>query len=270
MKSIDQVLYLAGVARSGSSWVGQIIASHPAVCFRFQPLFSYEFKGRVDEDSLGDDYRQLFRDMGMSQGEFLRQGDKRASGEYPSSIESGDESILAFKENRYQSIIAPMLRKVPELKVIGLVRHPCAVLNSWRKNSKEFPIGADFSQEWRHGMCKNSGPEDYFGYYRWKEVSHLYLDLADQFPDRVLVQRYEDLVSNPNMAAEAMLHFCGLDYTQEVSSFVEESTSFHHESYYAVYKNASVAIKWREEMPEDIVKEIYADLRDTRLEQFIL
>ncbi|ESQ14155.1 MAG TPA: sulfotransferase [Chromatiaceae bacterium] len=269
MKSIERILFLAGVARSGSSWVGQILASHPQVCFRFQPLFAYEFKGRVDEDSSKEDFGRLFRDMGMSAGRFLRQEDKMASGEYPARYESGDETILAFKENRYQSLIAPMLRKVAELRLIGLVRHPCAVLNSWRKNTKEFPAGADFQKEWRHGMCKNSGPEDYFGYYRWKEVSHLYLDLADQFPDRVLVQRYEDLVENPAAGSEAMLRFCGLDYAPEVAAFVEESTSSHHESYYAVYKNASVAVKWREEMPEEIVEEIYADLRGTRLEQFL-
>lgn len=34
-------------------------------------------------------------------------------------------------------------------------------------------------------------------------------------------------------------------------------------------KNASVAVQWREEAPKDIVEEIYADLRGTRLEQFL-
>lgn len=192
---------------------------------------SCEFKGRVNEDSSTEDFVRLFRNIGTSVGGFRRQEDKMASGEYPERHESGDETILAFKENRYQSMIAPMLRKVPERRLIGLVRHPCAVLNSWRKNAKEFPTRSDFRKEWRHGMCKNSGPEDYFGCFRWKEVSHLYLDLADQFPDRVLVQHYEDLVENPAVGSEAMLPFCGLDYAPEVAAFVEESISSHHDSY---------------------------------------
>ena len=70
-----------------------------------------------------------------------RQKDKIISDAYARNVESADEAMLAVKKNRYQSFIAPMLRKVPELRVIGLVRHPCAVLNSWRKNSKEFPEG---------------------------------------------------------------------------------------------------------------------------------
>lgn len=269
MNTFEKIIYLASVARSGSSWVGQILASHPQICFRFQPLFSYEFKGRVNEDSSTDQLRLFFRDLGMSAGGFLQQEDKIVTGEYPENHETGNETILAFKENRYQSIIAPMLRRIPELRVIGLVRHPCAVLNSWRKNAKEFPEGADFMKEWRHAMCKNSGPQDYFGYYKWKEVSNLYLDLFDQFPDRVLVLSYEKLVENPVEGSKAILQFCGVDSASEVDKFVAESTSSHHDSYYAVYKEASVAVKWREEMPEEIVREIYADLRDTRLERFL-
>lgn len=269
MNKFERIIYLASVARSGSSWVGQILASHPQICFRFQPLFSYEFKGRVNEDSSTEQLRLFFRELGMSVGGFLQQEDKMVTGEYPKRHESGNESILAFKENRYQSMISPMLRRVPELRVIGLVRHPCAVLNSWRKNSKEFPEGADFLNEWRHGMCKNSGPQDYFGYYKWKEVSNLYLDLFDQFPDRVLVLSYEGLVENPVSGSEVILQFCGVDPSPKVDEFVVESTSSHMDSYYAVYKKASVAVRWRDEMPAEIVREIYADLRGTRLEQFL-
>ncbi|WP_077529035.1 sulfotransferase family protein [Vreelandella utahensis] len=269
MKSIEKILYLGGVARSGSSWVGQILASHPKICFRFQPLFAYKFKGRVNEDSSKEDFEKLFIDMAMSSDDFLCQEDKKLSGEYPGFTENGKETVLAFKENRYQSVIGPMLRRVPGMQLIGLIRHPCAVLNSWRKNPKEFPLGSDFRKEWRHGMCKNSGPEDYFGYLKWKEVSHLYLDLAEQHPERVLVQRYEDLVNNPLASSEHMFQFCGLDYAPEVAAFVQESTSSHQESYYSVYKNPYVAVKWRQEMPQDIVDEIYEDLRGTRLEQFL-
>jgi hypothetical protein len=46
-----------GCPRSGTSWLGQIFNSAPAVQYRYQPLFSYEFKdwfGRhgIDEASL--------------------------------------------------------------------------------------------------------------------------------------------------------------------------------------------------------------------------
>ena len=269
MKTIDRIVYVAGVARSGTSWMGQILASHPKVCFRFQPLFSHNFRGRVDEDSSKEEFERLFIDMAISRDAFLFQDDKKLSGDYPEFAENGDERVLAVKENRYQSIIAPMLRRVSGMQLIGVIRHPCAVLNSWRKSPKEFPPEANFQKEWRHGGCKNSGPQDYFGYLKWKEVSHLYLDLAEQYPARVLIQRYEDVVDNPFARCAHMLEFCGLDYAPEVQAFLKESTSLHRESYYSVYKSPFVAVKWRHEMPENIVDEIYNDLRGTRLEQFL-
>ena len=67
----------------------------------------------------------------------------------------------------------------------------------------------------RFGACKNSGPEDYFGYYKWKEVANLYLDLAAQYPMRACVVRYEDLVSDRMNGCRQMLEFVGLDFAQQ-------------------------------------------------------
>lgn len=269
MKNLQHIIYIASVARSGSSWLGQILAAHPQVCYRFQPLFSYELKGRVDEDSSMEEFNQLFLDMVSIKDGFLLQLDKYKSGEYPPNYESNRETTLVFKENRYQSVLAPMLRRVPNLQAIGLVRHPCAVLNSWRHNSSEFPEDANFESEWRHGLCKNLGPQDYFGYFKWKEVANMYMDLSEQFPDRFYLQHYEKLVDEPVKCSQSIFSFCGLNYDVEVEEFVKASVSSHNESYYAVYKNPSVAVKWRDEMPPYIVEEIKTDLRGTRLEQFL-
>ena len=270
MKSLDKIIYIAGVARSGTSWLGQILASHPAVCFRFQPLFSYEFKGRIDEDSSAEELQKFLKDLSGSDTSFLRQQDKVYSGDYPLISETGNEVVLAFKENRYQSVIGPMLRRVPNLRVLCVIRHPCAVLNSWRKNPSEFPLGADFNKEWRHGMCKNLGPQDYFGFFRWKEVCHLYLDLIDQLPDRVCLVHYEKLAENPINQVTSILEFCGLEMEPQVQRFLDKSVSSQNENYYSVFKKAQlVASRWKDEMPPGIVDEIYAELQGTRLERFL-
>lgn len=263
------VICLAGVARSGTSWIGQVLASHPSVRFRFQPLFSYEFKGRVSEDSTTNEFRVFFSELGRPQQGFLRQDDKVEVGDYPRTFENGSEPVLVFKENRYQSVFGPMLRRVPEFRLVGLVRNPCAVLNSWRANPKEFPAGADFSKEWRHATCKNRGPEDCFGFYRWKEVANSYLDLQSQLPDRVKVVRYEDVVRDPETQISKILNHCDLADAEEVKEFLRQSTLSHSSSYYSVFKHSSVADRWREELPTEIRDEIYADLSGTRLEIFL-
>ena len=265
----QNVIYIAGVARSGTSWIAQVLNSSPEVCFRFQPLFAYEFKGRVNEDSSREEYEHLFMDMYSTETSFLTQTDKQQTGYYPSFEKQSNPRTLVFKENRYQSMLEPMLRRVPKLKAVGIVRHPCAVLNSWRKNPKEFPPGSEILKEWRFGNCKNKGNEDYFGYYKWKEVAHLYMDLLDKYPDRFTLLRYEDVVRDPLQTMPKLFDTLGIPYEKVTQNFIQESTTAHDDNYYAVYKDKSVADKWRSELDPYIVEEIYADIVGTRLEQFV-
>ncbi|MGI9517091.1 MAG: sulfotransferase family protein [Pirellulaceae bacterium] len=267
--SWNQAIWIAGVARSGTSWIGQILNSHPQVRFRFQPLFAYEFKGRVDEDSTQDEYLDFLNQLWSTETEFLTQADKVRSGEYPRFQKSQSPTALVFKENRYQSVIEPFLRRVPQARLVAVVRHPCAVINSWRKNSSEFPAGSVLRDEWRFGNCKNSGPQDYFGYYKWKEVTNLYLDLARQYPDRVFVLQFERLVHNRMETGEQMLKFAGLDLDQQTLDFLNASGDSHQDSYYSVFKNSNVTSKWKQELDSYVVSEIHDDLQHTRLQQFL-
>ena len=263
------IIYVSGVARSGTSWLSQIFNSAPDVLFRFQPFFSYEFKNRVNEDSSCEEYESLFNDMIKCNTSFLTQRKKQMSGEYPCFEKSSEIHHLVFKENRYQSFLEPMLRKVPTLKAVGLIRHPCAVLNSWKNNEKEFPAGADLMKEWRFGNCKNVGNEDYFGFYKWKEVANLYLDLLQKFPDRFFLLRYENIVHSPVDIVMQVFDFLKIDFTESTLNFLKKSTNMHQESYYSVYKKPTVANKWKKDFPEYITSEIEADLIGTRLEKFL-
>lgn len=266
---ISRVFYIAGVARSGTSWLGQIFDSCPDVRFRFQPLFSYAFKDRVDEDSGREEFSRLFRDVYRSEDPFLLQSDKREQGLYPEFRKNGKEPFLAIKENRYQYVIQPMLRKCTRVQLVGIVRHPGAVMNSWMKNPKEFPPGADPRREWRSGSCKNSGPQDFFGFHKWKEVANLYIDLQAKYPDRVYLIHYEELVDNTLGVVEDLFEFCGLEMSDQTRRFLSETHERHEESPYAVFKAESVVDRWKEELDPYIASEIEADLAGTRLQRFI-
>lgn len=265
---MDKIIYIAGVARSGTSWLGQILDSSPIVKYRFQPLFSYEFKNWVNEDSTKKDFNDFFNKLYATETEFLTQKNKRASGEYPLFKKKTEPNYLVFKENRYQSIIEPMLRKINNLYLVGIIRNPCAVLNSWMKNEKEFPKGSDPLKEWRFGNCKNNGIEDYFGYYKWKEVANLYLDLKDKYPDRVYVISYENIVENPLAKTEEIFKFIGLHLDKQTVDFIKDSTNNYNAGYYSVYKHSSVKDKWKKELNDYIRSEVESDIKNTRLEQF--
>lgn len=271
IRMITNVVLLAGVARSGTSWLGQIFDSSPSVCYRFQPLFSYAFKNRLNHASTRQDVENFFSDLYESDDHFLLQTDKRESGQYPIFQKRQSPSVLVFKENRYQYLFGRIVSLFENIKMVGIIRNPCAVINSWVKNPKEFPAGSSLADEWRFGACKNQGrEEEFFGFYKWREIANFYLDLADKFSHKVIVVRYEDLVNDTMDEAKKLFEFCGIPFTLQTEKFLAECHSRRVETPYSVFKDKSVKDAWRSELPQSIIDEIYFELKGTRLEKFLL
>ena len=265
---IKKVIYIGGVARSGTSWIGQVLNSAPNVRFRFQPMFSYEFRGRVNEDSSNETYQQFYNDLYNSETDFLTQIDKVEKGIYP-KFEKEKETILAFKENRYQSLIEPMLRKSSNLFFIGIIRNPNATLYSWMQNEKEFPKGSDIIKEWRFANCKNKGNEDYFGYFKWKEVANLYLDLEQKYKNKVLIIHYDKFIQNTVEQVKILFDKFQIPITSQSLDFLKKSQKGSDSNYYSVYKGNTSKSKWQSDFPEYITQQIEADLKGSRLEKFL-
>lgn len=137
--------------RSGSSWVGQLFNSSPKVSFKFQPLFSYAFKGGLDENSSKNDIEIFFDEISKSNDDFLLQKDKVESGIYPKFDKDHMITHVAYKEVRYHHILENLLQQDSELKVIGIIRNPFSVINSFLQSPREFrrDLGWSELEEWR-------------------------------------------------------------------------------------------------------------------------
>ena len=112
--------------------------------------------------------------------------------------------------------------------------------------------------------------EEFFGYYKWKEVANLYLDLKDKWPRRVYLIRYEDLVINAEKQVENLYQFAGLQFHTQTKEFLSQCNRTIVNTPYSVFKPKNVKNRWREDFPKTISDEIYADLSKTRLEQFLI
>lgn len=265
---IKKVIYIGGVARSGTSWIGQIFNSCPSVKFKFQPMFSYEFRDVINEDSSTKDYQNFYKDLYNADSNFLNQSDKVEQGLYP-DFNKKEQDALVFKENRFQSFIEPMLRKSDNLFFVGVIRNPNATIYSWSQNEKEFPKGSDILKEWRFANCKNKSNEDYFGFYKWKEVANLYLDLEKKYNNQVSIIHYEKFIENPVEITKQIFAKMNLPYTNQTELFLSNSKQGKDENYYSVYKGSSNRNKWKENLPKYIISEIDSNLKGTRLEQFL-
>ena len=258
-----------GVPRSGTSWLAQIFNSHPDVVLRFQPLFSYGHKGALNTDSSAEDIRTFFDEILHSTDKFaLMKADMQK--DYPIFEKSSHPTHIVFKETRYLHIIGNLLFKCDEVRIIGIVRNPLAVLASWVTAPREYSKNWDILREWRNAQSKNQGrPEEFFGYEKWKEAAASFLDFRDKYPKQFMLVRYDSLNRRPLDSTKQMFEFCGLEVGEQVEAFLKASKSRHDSDPYSVYRGDAQDSRWREVLPVEIVNEIALDLEHTPLEAFL-
>ena len=265
-----ELIGIHGVPRSGTSWLAQIFRSCPSVLLRFQPLFSYAFKGRLTPVSSRDEILDFFDELRDTQDAFVLQKDPNIHVEYPEFEEQLAATHLVYKEVRYNHILRNLTAQVPELKLIGLVRHPCAVIDSWINAPREFKPEWSVDEEWRSGALKNQGrPEECFGFDKWKEVAELFLALEAELPGQVRVVRYADLNADPVRVVEELFAFCGLHFGSETRDFIGESRSRPGSDANSVYRLVRPDDAWRARLPKAIAESIIAELEGGPLARFL-
>jgi len=236
-----------GCPRSGTSWLGQILNASEHVAYRYQPLFSYEFKdwfGRhgTDEAAL----RGFHEAIAQARSDFVLQD------LHPPKREC---THLVWKEVRYHALMPALLRPGGVDVLVYLVRDPVAVINSWYLAPKEFRAGQDIHAEWRDAPSKNVDACEYNGFTKWKESVSLACGLAEADRGRVVLLSYERLRSAPRAQAGALFERLGLAVSAQVEDFLAASTSRHEADAYSVFRSEAAAI----ELPADIVSAIEGD-----------
>ncbi|TYP91721.1 Sulfotransferase domain-containing protein [Fodinibius salinus] len=254
-----------GVPRSGTSWLGQIFNSSPNVAYRYQPIFSYSFDEEISADSSSEDINTFHNALLATDDEFVCQS-TNLSGNPTPSFKKENITHLVWKEVRYLNII-PTLLQQSDTKIIGIVRHPCGVINSWQNAPKEFDKQWNIKDEWRYANKKNSDIEDFYGYERWVKATKLMLDMAQQFPNQCCIQSYEKLVGNPIQQSRKVLEFAGLSLNEQTKSFLQNSTTSPSDDPYDVYRKNKTGFEWKSQLNPVIINEIANDDRFIEIEK---
>ncbi len=237
---------------------------------KFCPLFSYEFKNRLDRSSSGAEWEQLFREVYETRSEYLDQDYLRRDGWVPTFEQHSETPAhLGIKSTRFHDLAPGLLEGVPALRWIALVRHPIAAMHSWLTSAEEFPAEADPKQEWRTGACRKTGPGEFWGFEDWKSTTRAYLQLASAQPDRVQLVSYEALVANPQGEARRLFAWADLPWSEQTSHFLEVSTQGSDQHGRSVFKSPKVAERWRSEAAPWLVEAIEQDLKGDPLEAFL-
>ncbi len=266
-----QKIAIHSVPRSGSTWLGNIFNSHPNVVFKYQPLFSYGFKGYITEDSNNERINTFFEEIAKTDDAFMDQKKAIAKGIVPRFKKIDNPTHICYKEVRYHNILQNILAKTEDVKFIFLIRNPLAVLYSWKNAPKEFKaeLGWSFEKEWKKAPSKNLNlPEEYNGFEKWKEASYLFLDLQERYPKNVLVLEYDTLLNEKELTVREVFKFVNLGFNPQTINFLKESTSKNISDSYSVFKIRKNDTDWKN-LPEYIIDYVYQDLKGTSLEKYL-
>lgn len=253
-------LALFSVPRSGSTWLGEILNSSPNTCYKFQPNFAYSFKLCLNENSSKEEIDNFFEELLVCQDDFVNGRVSISGNRKEFNFEKKETETIIFKETHFINILDNILIK-SNVKIIGLIRSPFAVINSWINIPKEFNPEWEINEEWRTASLKNNNQKShYFGYEKWKQASFLYLDLQIKYPHQFYLVNYSDLLHNSIQEVKKIFSFCQLDYTPQTDYFIKASTTTQSADAYAVFKQKENDLAWKNKLPEQIEKEITNDL----------
>lgn len=257
-----------GAPRSGTTWLANIFNSSEYVAYRQQPLFSYEFKGFLDENSSSEKIESFFTGIYESTDDYLNQVQETKDGKVP-EFSKLDSTHLVYKEVRYHYTLDNLLQN-SDMQLLGIIRNPLSVLSSFFQAPAEFKEGWKMEEEWLRAEKKNMAlPENYFGYLKWKELTEMFHNLHQKYGDRVTLITYNDLLTKTLPLVENLFKIYGLELTQQTIDFINKSKTSDDLSTYSVFRNKQRDDKWKEVIPEKIISSIYNDLEGTKLIQYL-
>ena len=230
---------LFGVPRSGTSWVGAMLASHPDLAYRFQPLHSYSFQNTLRPDSTQQQIESFFSDLLESQDPYvlrisLSDDDPRQAG---LQKKTSTPKVIMFKEVHDFPSIANCVEIDPSIRLIGLIREPREVLASWIQVDKEWDSSWSIEDEWYWANKKNSEYlGNHFGLSEWIRTTTELKRLRFEYPGRVIILKYSEVTANPQQYVRAGLDLLGLPPAPELRSFIALTHRQSSADQYSVFR----------------------------------
>lgn len=270
MSAVSGIVGIHGVPRSGTTWLGQLFNSSPEVAYRYQPFFSYAFRGRIDVESSVDEIHAFFADLLDTADDFVLQRGRARLSLAATEFDKSSPRHLVYKEVRFHHLLPRLLESVPALRVVGIVRDPRSVIASWIRAPREFDPAWSIDEEWKHAPAKNAGlEENWYGYDRWKQFVELLEGLRGRHPDRLRIIRYEDLAASTDEVVGDLFRFAGLELAEPSRRFIRESTSRDDGDPYGVFRKRGADRAGVRDLPSHVAARIEDELRDTALARYL-
>ncbi|WP_416306677.1 sulfotransferase [Neptunicella sp. SCSIO 80796] len=302
------MLAMIGMPRSGTTWVAKAIDSHPDTYYLHEPdsvkrmnipqIISAE---QVDEylPYVNDYLKQIetvdslkvvgrlpyypkrylnnlqlnFNRLSALTYKSLSQFFNSLAKSSPILIKPKKHHVTFWKSIESMGRVSVLSRANPSMKMLLLVRHPCAVINSelrgeaQNKFASKTPVYENWGlfenllasdtakqQQLTLEAIKQMRPAQRLA-WKWRIFYEQLLTQAEQ--DNCILMQYEYLCVKPMQGFEELLQFFGLSFDQQVKDYLIASTSSHSDSYYSTSKDPLKAMQgWKSKLPEQDIADI--------------
>jgi hypothetical protein len=254
-KNTVKPVVVTGCHRSGSTWIGNVLANSPSVSYIHEPfngmcspgkcnvIFPYTYM-HISEENQGDFYTALsdtfhFRyNIGaeLSTVRSLRDF-ARLTRDSTIFLKNKTLGIAPLLKDPMAVLSAEWLANCFEVNILISVRHPAAFVSSCKQLNWSFNFDNFLNQPLL--MKKYFAPFeseiiDYAKYDHplidklilvWKLIYWVVADYRSHHPEWIIL-RYEDICHDPLNQFQTIFKAFDLEFTPNVQSFIQDSTTY--------------------------------------------
>jgi len=254
-KKIKPIL-VTGSHRSGSTWVGQMLATAPHIAYIQEPfniginigtiptILPLWFQNITDKEA--ELYKSIFEDLMQYKYPLINNINKTKSLRHAAQIVKGQGLFLWYKMNNRIPLLkdpiaifsAEWLSATFDMNVVVLIRHPAAFCSSLKIKDLQF----DFSNLQQESLINgrllkykdeiqeySTNKKDLIdqAILLWNIIHHTINIYKSKHPEWIFV-RHEDLSKNPIDEFQDLYNKLNLQFTDTVKTRILKSTGNHN------------------------------------------
>lgn len=252
-----QTVFLAGTGRSGTTWVEEIINYDNSFRIMFEPFHSYKIEMLKEWN-----YRQYLRPENkdakyISPAKFILSGNIRNPW-----IDDFNHKLVArkrlIKDIRSQLFLKWIKNNFPEIPIILLLRHPCAVASSklklgWDIDLNDFLRQNKLMTDWLYPFedeILRAVHQDVFDRHIFMWCIENYVPLKQFSKGEALVLFYEDICTNTQPEVERIFDFIRQSYSSRIFEYVSKPSALIQKGS-AIVSGASLIDSWRSSISDE-------------------
>lgn len=271
-KQTDRPIFIVGTSRSGTELMSQILNNHSNLGIAPETHYFDDLRLKLagkeqqqlttEEEQQCEDYFLALTDKDYGTGgdpekgwmnrtelqELVRNSDGGCDAYFEAfcrlCAERKNKTTWGEKTPRHIYRIHDILNRYPQAKIICMVRHPGAVMASYR----------NFWKLSKHSDAERKRIKNSYNLLimslLWKASFKAALNAYSQFGEkRIYLQRFEDLISNPELAIKGLTSWLSLDYQASMHQKISLiNSSFSNDKNDQGGFDKSSANRWRQQL----------------------